>query len=109
MKLDKLLDTILLDAMPLDRCELGSYVLMLCYYWKHKGPIPDDDQGLRNIAKCDVATWARCKGALRPLFDVKAGHWRHSRLDTAIAEAKAQADTFTERAKVAAKARYKEG
>jgi hypothetical protein len=43
------------------------------------------------------------------LFDVKAGHWRHSRLDTAIAEAKAQADTFTERAKVAAKARYKEG
>jgi len=97
----------LADTLHLGRAELGSYVLMIGAYWRRGGPLPDDDEALRNICRCQATDWARCKGTLRDLFQVESGEWRHKRIDREIEEATANKLANQARTAAATAARHR--
>jgi len=75
------------NTMHLSRAEHGSYVLLILAYWTNGGPLQDDGEAIRNIAKCPEGEWPRTKGLLMRLFTVSGGYWRHNRIDEELARA----------------------
>ena len=95
----------LADTMHLNRAEIGSYVLMIGAYWRRGGPLPDDNEQLRQICRCDSQEWARCKGTMATFFSVAGGVWSHKRIDAEIAEAIKNKEAQYNRTKAATEAR----
>ena len=69
--------------------------------------MPDDDNLLRNIARCPTADWMRSKGNLAALFQIEGGLWKHKRIETELAEAEDEYRRQCERTKAATEARQR--
>ena len=69
------------DTLGLSRADHGSYLLLIMAYWSNGGPLPDDDDCLREIARCDRQDWARCRGLMLRFFSKQDGVWAHKRVD----------------------------
>lgn len=66
--------------------DFGAYWRLLCDYYQH-GPLPDDDDALRNISGVEKADWARTKGKLmvHPFFYMNGdGKWHQKKADKVI-------------------------
>jgi len=75
------------DTLHLSRSDLGSYMLLLCAYWRNKGPLSDDDNFLRNICRATQSEWPATRSALAPFFQIEHGKWRHKRIDKELGDA----------------------
>jgi uncharacterized protein YdaU (DUF1376 family) len=75
------------DTMHLGRADFGSYVLLLCAYWRNKGPLKDDDVILSNICRVTLGEWTATRSALAPMFQIQDGHWHHKRIEAELKEA----------------------
>ena len=69
------------DTLGLSRADHGSYLLLIMAYWANGGPLHDDDDYLREVARCDRQDWARCRGLMLRFFTKGDGVWRHKRVD----------------------------
>jgi len=58
-------------------------------YWANGGPLPNDNESLREIARCPSSEWARTKGLLQRFFAEENGSWRHKRIDQELSDANA--------------------
>ena len=99
---------LLADTLHLGRSEFGSYMLLIGAYWRQGGPLQDDDECLRNICRCDVSEWARCKGMLSNLFDINDGYWTHKRIDQELKRAWEDYQSAIDRTKQATAARQRD-
>ena len=75
------------DTLGLSRADHGSYLLLIMAYWCHGGPLTDDDEYLREIARCDRQDWARCRGLMLRFFSKQDGVWAHKRIDQELESA----------------------
>lgn len=76
------------DTMHLDRAEHGSYLLMLCRYYKTGGPLTDDDRSLARTAGVSLSDWPATRSILAQFFIIKDGFWTHKRAEAEIKRAK---------------------
>lgn len=86
----------LADTQGLTRAEHGSYMLLIMSYWANAGPLLNDDQSLKMIARCPDAEWSRTKGIMERFFDVSNGVWKHTFLDSEIARSIARKKQVSE-------------
>jgi uncharacterized protein YdaU (DUF1376 family) len=61
-----------------------KYIRALWFYWSHTHctGIPNDEQGLRELLKCDLGKWARVKGLIfdnDKFFCLDCGKWHQKR------------------------------
>ena len=93
------------DTLHLNRAEFGSYVLLMCAYWRNKGPLDDDDRTLSNICRVTLSEWSATRSALAGFFQIENGKWSHKRIDAELQaalklkEAKKRGAEATNRAK----------
>lgn len=93
------------DTQRLTTEQHGAYLLLILDYWRN-GPAPDDDAVLQQITKLERAAWKKHRPALARLFQITDGEWRHKRIDKELAEAEANAERRSSKAKAAAQARW---
>lgn len=61
-----------------------KYLRCVWFYWSHlhcEG-IPDDDEQMRNLCRCELGTWARTKGTIfdnDKFFVLESGKWHQKR------------------------------
>lgn len=67
-------------VLDLSRAEIASYVLLLFHQWQSRGPIPDDEQTLANIARCTLEEWRACAPRILAKFRRVADGWLQLRL-----------------------------
>lgn len=99
----------LADTMDLTTLQHGAYFLLLLAYWRKRGPLADNDDTLRSIAKMDRAEWKRAKPVLAAFFRVGDGVWWHKRVEAELIEADARAKKASEKGAKAAQARWGKG
>jgi uncharacterized protein YdaU (DUF1376 family) len=93
------------DTQRLTTEQHGAYLLLILDYWRN-GPAPDDDAVLQQITKLDAKAWKKHRPAMARLFQVADGEWRHKRIDAELAQAEANAERRSSKAKAAAEARW---
>ncbi len=93
------------DTQRLTTEQHGAYLLLILDYWRN-GPAPDDDAVLQQITKLDARAWKKHRPAMQRLFQVTGGEWRHKRIDAELAQAEANAERRSSKAKAAAEARW---
>lgn len=98
----------LADTRRLTTEQHGAYLLLLFDYWR-SGPLPDDDAALAQITGLSKERWKSHKPAIARFFRATDGEWRHKRVDAEIDKAAEHKRMTHERAKVAARARWKGG
>src|ERR1051325_9553822 len=83
------------DTLHLSRADFGSYLLLICAYWRNKGPLPDVNAQLALIARCSLEDWRgtpsdtlSVRKKLAQHFEVEGGIWKHKRIDAELEEAK---------------------
>ncbi|MGH7746516.1 MAG: YdaU family protein [Candidatus Dormibacteria bacterium] len=74
----------LADTVHLGATESGAYLHLLMGLWRHGGSLPDDDDKLRRMAKCDGRQWARIKGEVMPFFAIEGGVVSHRRVTSEL-------------------------
>ena len=57
----------LADTPHFSRADHGSYMLLIAYYWCNGG-LPENDEDIRKIAKCDRRQWAYLRRTLKTKF-----------------------------------------
>lgn len=95
----------LADTGRLNTEQHGAYLLLIFDYWR-SGPLSDDDEELAGIARLDIKTWRRHRPKLERYFAIADGQWRHKRVDQELAAAQDKSDRASERAALAARARW---
>jgi len=93
------------DTMGLSTIHHGAYILTICAYWLHGGPLPDDDDRLRHITHLDTQEWSKAKQALLQFFTPKDGHWHHDRIDAELLESGKRYQQKIDASEAASKAR----
>lgn len=66
------------DTQHLSNHDFGAYWRLICFYYLH-GPLPNDDDALRNVAKCEQANWSRCRGIVLKFFPSGADGLLHNK------------------------------
>jgi uncharacterized protein YdaU (DUF1376 family) len=100
----------LADTMNLSRDSHGGYLLLLFAYWRNKGPLPDDDEDLRNITKATApGEWAKLRPRLAKFFTIVDGHWAHGRADEELVKAGEFKAAASAKGKAGAEARWGKG
>lgn len=85
-----------------------AYLRALWHYWSHTHctGLPEDDEYLRRVCRCQTQEWARTKGLLfdsdGPFFRLQQGRWHQSNAANRYLEAH---ETYQRRVAGAAKAR----
>lgn len=79
---------LLTDTVHLSPAELGAYMRLIGRYWVSGEPLPDDAARLRRITGMSEREWSASRDALRDLFTVEDGVWRHGRVEAELADAK---------------------
>jgi uncharacterized protein YdaU (DUF1376 family) len=69
------------DTTHLSRADFGSYVLLICFYWRRREPLPDDDAALSAAARVTLEEWQAIRPVLAEFFEVADEVWRHRRID----------------------------
>lgn len=98
----------LADTMHLSTVQHGAYLLLLMAYWRAGAALPDDDEELRAIARCDASEWKRVRPKVEKFFRVENGAWWHKRVEAELASADNRKQAAAERAEKAAAARWKD-
>lgn len=75
------------DTMRLTTEAHGAYLLLMLDYYGTGAPCPDDDYVLAAVTKLTEERWKQVRRSLQPLFDVREGHWFHSRIEREMREA----------------------
>lgn len=88
------------DTTRLTTVQHGAYVLLIMDYWTN-GALPDDDQVLASITKCSDDEWQRIKPAIVSKFQIEDGHWKHSRIEKELTEARLNKQKRIERSQKA--------
>jgi uncharacterized protein YdaU (DUF1376 family) len=73
----------LADTSHFTNAEHGSYLLLIAYYWCNGG-LPENEDHIRKIAKCDKRSWAKLRCILMSKF---SSTWKHKRLDMELLQA----------------------
>lgn len=94
------------DTMRLTTEAHGAYLLLMLDYYGTGAPCPDDDYVLAAVTKLPEERWKQVRRALQPLFDVREGHWYHSRIEREMREACAKHAASIAAAKAGAAARW---
>lgn len=77
-------EKLLTDTFELSAHDFGAYTRALMWYYTN-GPLPKDDERLRNIMRVDPQNWNRCKGMVMPYFYENGdGRWHQKRADLEI-------------------------
>jgi uncharacterized protein YdaU (DUF1376 family) len=76
------------DTTHLSRADFGSYVLLICFYWRRGEPLPDDDRALSAAARVTLDEWEAIRPVMAEFFQIADGIWRHKRIDEELAEAR---------------------
>jgi uncharacterized protein YdaU (DUF1376 family) len=100
---------LLADTLLLSRADLGSYLLLMCAYWRRHGPLPDDDNALSEAARVALRDWPPVRAVLAPFFQVGDGVWRHKRIDHELAEAENRRQARSRAGRKGAEARWSDG
>lgn len=97
---------LLADTLHLSAAEFGAYVLLICAYWRRRGPLPNDAGVLAQIARCTETEWQRnLNGKLTPLFQVNTTEWSHKRIDAELLASAARRKAGSKAGKVSAEAK----
>ena len=96
----------LADTLHLGREDIGSYMLLIGAYWRRRGPLPDDNESLKQICRCKDTEWMRTKGMMATFFEVGGGIWRHKRIDSELNRAVKIATSKSESGKLGASRRW---
>jgi uncharacterized protein YdaU (DUF1376 family) len=89
-------------TIELGPLEFGVYALLISYYWRNCGPIPDNDAVLARAARMTVAEFAAVKAPVLHLFEFDDGFWRHPETDAKLKHSR----DVSEKASLAANARH---
>lgn len=66
--------------------DFGAYVRALCWYYTN-GPLPDNDEKLRNMMRVEKTEWTRTRGNVMEFFQLNGdGRWHQKRADEVIQE-----------------------
>jgi len=66
--------------------DFGAYVRALCWYYTN-GPLPDNEDSLRNMMRVEKTEWARTRGNVMEFFQLNGdGKWHQKRADEVIAQ-----------------------
>ena len=76
------------DTTHLNRCDFGSYMLLMCSYWRRRKPLPDDDRALSAAARVTPEEWKAIRPVLAEFFQIANGVWRHKRIDEELEQAR---------------------
>lgn len=77
------------DTGHLGAAQHGAYLLLIAHYWSHGEPLPDDDDALWRIARCDdIRQWRKMRPIIARFFDVADGVWRHGRVEAQLSDAR---------------------
>lgn len=68
------------DTTHLTTAQHGAYLLLLMTCWKRGAVLPDDDEKLAQIARCDARTWKTIRPVVEEFFDIEGGEWTQKRL-----------------------------
>lgn len=93
-------DDYLADTFELERHEHGAYLLLILAYWKNRGPLADDDEVLRRLAKASRREWSSIRSMVSPFFEITSGFWRHGRIDHELQKAAGVSMAAAENAKL---------
>lgn len=77
------------DTRHLDGTEHGAYLLLIMHYWTADGELPDDDKQLARIVCLPERRWKACRPIIQKFFH---NGWKHKRIDTELAAARAKHD-----------------
>ncbi len=75
------------DTMDFTTEEHGAYLLLIMAYHMNRGPLPDDDRRLQNIAKISRYKWSKIRQTLATKFRIENGMWHHKRCDAELRKA----------------------
>ena len=95
----------LADTKRLTLEEHGAYLLLILDYWRN-GPPPDDDAVLARICGVQRKAWLRLRPSIERLFGVRAGTWKHKRIDAEREAAQTRSGKAAQKARDAANARW---
>lgn len=95
----------LADTNRLTTEQHGAYLLLIMDYWRN-GPPPDDEEILQNVTRLSKFLWKKHGPVLQKFFTVENGVWRHKRIDEEMAGASSGKAAASEKARIAANARW---
>lgn len=96
----------LADTQHLKRADLGSYMLLIASYWRRGGPLPDDDEELCQMARCDAADWPKTRQKLIAMFQPKDGFWWHKRVEAELEKARHNREVASQKGRLGAEKRH---
>ncbi len=97
---------LLADTLHLSRADFGSYMLLICAYWRRGGPLPDNDAQLASIARTSLDEWRQdIRLTLATMFEIEGGCWRHNRIEKELRAASAAYQSRCEAGKLGVEAR----
>ena len=70
----------LAETAGLNATQYRGYSLLLMLAWRAGGALPDEDDGLAEMARMSAAEWQQNRSKLAAFFTVADGVWRHERL-----------------------------
>lgn len=77
----------LADTTMLTRDQHGAYLLLIMTYWRNRGPIPDEDDGLAMATRSTPKEWKALRPVIARFFKVEDGVWTHGRIDEELRKA----------------------
>ena len=83
----------------------GAYLLLLMDYWKNGAP-PDNDAVLAQITRLTPDAWSNARSMLQGFFQVSAGHWVQTRVESEMQKANHNKQSNSKRGKAGANARW---
>lgn len=95
----------LADTMHLNAEQHGAYMMLIMHYWK-TGPLPDNQDLLRQIAKCPEHSWSNAWAIIQPFFRHESGRWHHVRIDKEKEAAKKRSEAAAEKGRKGAAAKW---
>lgn len=95
----------LADSMHLNTEQSGAYLLLIFHYWRHGGPLRDDDATLASVTRLSPARWRKHRAAISSFFNVSNGLWSHGRIEAELKSANEGYAMRLERSRLANKAR----
>lgn len=97
------------DTDHLSNHDFGAYVRGLCWYYVN-GPLPNDDDSLRNLMRVERTEWTRAKGNVLAFFQLNGdGKWHQKRADEIIEERSRVFTSTVERSRKGVETRRKLG
>lgn len=89
----------LADTQHLSTVEHGAYLLLIMAYWRHGGPLPDDDERLARTVRLGICEWNAIAYAIRDFFVCDGTTIAHPRIDEELGRVREK----SEKARISAK------